>query len=171
MDLSQLIIKMHSNLNAFTEEVNVKYEKFVTIINELFDAKLRLSQLLNLRLKANKSVDDIKNVISIINLLKEKLTQNYTKNYDEVKIELNKVQNKILLILQTTSNDESLKLFNQRLIFFTNKFRNESEDIKSILEQSEKEYMEHNYSNSLDMLITVLQHIKHSTKISNVEFI
>lgn len=151
-----------------------RYRTSININNELSEVKLILSQLLGIKLRFNsndvKSLDGIKNIIVHVDNLQTQLSANYFANYKTVNDELNKVKEQVILLIQSSSLDETLKLFTKRIIFFLNKYRYEAKEIDEVLNMAEKYYIDGNFQDGIDLLIDVLVNIKESAKVNRITF-
>jgi septation ring formation regulator EzrA len=154
--------------------VQERYRTSININNELSEVKLILSQLLGIKLRFNsndvKSLDGIKNIIVHVDNLQTQLSANYFANYKTVNDELNKVKEQVILLIQSSSLDETLKLFTKRIIFFLNKYRYEAKEIDEVLNMAEKYYIDGNFQDGIDLLIDVLVNIKESAKVNRITF-
>jgi septation ring formation regulator EzrA len=157
------------NLN---EEIETKYKNAIFINDELADIKLTLTQLLGLKLQYSeidqKGIDTIKNIIEHIKVLQSQLSENYFQNYADVNNELTQIREQTGLLISSAAYNQTLKIYAQRLIYYTNKYRNEHEEIQKSLKIAEGLYQKGQYQNTIEQMIETISTILSSAKESKV---
>jgi septation ring formation regulator EzrA len=161
-------------MNQLVDGIKQKYKASIDINDELSDIKLSLNQLLGIKLDLNssdqQSLETIKNIVLHVVEVQEKLSTDYFANYNAAREELVNIREQTALLIQSSSCDETLKMYNQRLIFFANKFRNEAEEINKNINEAEVFYKEMHYLESMNILMQLLDRVKMSAKIKKINF-
>lgn len=172
--ISKQIINWKKELITLNNDIFKQYKQVISINDELAEIKLTLSQLLGTKIRFNttdtKSIETIRNIISHINSFQEQLATDYFGKYPIVQAELENIKKQAIVLIKSSSYDETLKIYAQRMIFFLNKYRNEAPQIKQTLDIAENYYKQNKYQQTLDMLIEVVSNISESAKANKVVF-
>jgi septation ring formation regulator EzrA len=136
---------------------------------------MTLIQLNNCNSSPNTSQNtinsNIKNLLMIIEDIELKIKTDYEKNYLYAKEEINNILQQVPQLIDSYSLNNTLKYFLKRLLFFSNKFRNENDEIKKIIKNCETLYMQNKYTEGIDKLLVMLNNIKlsaHNNNINNI---
>jgi hypothetical protein len=145
---------------------------FVSIINRINNLKLILIQILGNNLYddnyENLITDAAKGFLNDLKELSVMLHENYYSNYDIVYKDVERIAISVDKILSEYDAKNILKYFAKKLIFSTNRFRNEHIDIENSLIAAEAAYKKHDYQTTIDFLITTLSNIKKSAEINHI---
>lgn len=154
--------------------ISNQYRTSISIIDEITNIRLTLLQLLGIKIQSSnpdqQSIDNIKKYLTQIDILQEKLEENYFENLNFVQMHFLRLQEEISILIQSSSYDETLKNYLQKMILFLNKYRNEANQIRETLDIAEENYRKKNYTDALDILIETLNQIKESAKTNKVPF-
>ncbi|MDR0986061.1 MAG: septation ring formation regulator EzrA [Mycoplasmataceae bacterium] len=172
--LANKILNWKRNFLGLAAEIKKKYIDSINIIDQLTNDKLVILQLLNNELLSDKvnekNINLIKTHFQQCDVLLEQLKSNYFKHYDNAKRQLNVIERDIDSLLTSFSNNDIFKGYAQRLIFFTNKYRNENTNISNNLTLAEQLYRKGEYQDAMNKLIKTLTEIKNSSKQSGIIF-
>jgi hypothetical protein len=170
--ISKQIINWKTELSNLNTHILEQYRKAILVYNELTEVKLTLSQLLGIKIRFNtsdaKSIDAIRNIILHVNQMQDQLATDYFGKFHSVQIALDGIKKQTIILLQSSSFDETLKLYAQRMIFFLNKYRNEANEISKSIEIAENYYKQNKYQETIDMLIEVVANINESSKANKI---
>jgi hypothetical protein len=171
-ELSKQIINWKSELSNLNNHILSQYKNAITINDELSEIKLTLAQVLGIKIRFNtsdtKSIETIKNIIAHINQLQDNLGNDYFGKYHSVQSELDNIKKQTIILIESSSFDEVLKLYAQRMIFFLNKYRNEAPQIAENLTIAENYYKQNKYQQTLDMLIEVIVNMNESARANKI---
>ncbi|MDR0825732.1 MAG: septation ring formation regulator EzrA [Mycoplasmataceae bacterium] len=161
-DLSIQIVEWKVKLNNLVQEIDDKYKTSILINDELSDIKLTLTQLLSENITEKKdegNFNAIRNIILDIEGLQNSLTTDYFGHYVYVQKQMANVREQASLLISSATFDQTLKLYAKRLMFFTNKYRNEHADFEKVITMAEDKYRNNDYGTTISMLIEVLENV------------
>jgi septation ring formation regulator EzrA len=168
------IYDLKDRVANLAKAISEAYGESIVIFDKLSNLKLFFAQLLGHKLSSgNTPIENLeiyKRNLSTIDTLYEKLSADYSGNKEVVENEIEHLQEEVALIVQTYALDKTLKVYAERLIFFTNKYRNEAAEIKQFLNLAEAFYKKGEYSNTVNLLIDTLSLIKESAEGSKIAF-
>ncbi|GHU30666.1 hypothetical protein FACS1894166_00720 [Bacilli bacterium] len=144
------------------EEIEEKYKTSILINDELSDIKLTLTQLLSENISDNKNEGNynaIRTIILDIESLQNNLTTDYFGTYQYVQKQMVHVREQAALLISSATFDQTLKMYAKRLMFFTNKYRNEHKDFEKVITLAEDKYRTNDYQSTISMLIEVLENV------------
>jgi len=157
-----------------SNKINEKYAQSIKVIDELDNLILLLEQLINIKKSLNSN--DVTNINAIRNLLNEieqssnELSKNYFSSLPIINNQIIKFHEQTQTMLEAVSSELTLKIYNERLLMFANKYRQEAEQINENVALAEKYYRNKEFVKSLDLLIDTLNTIKNSAKFNKVPF-
>ncbi|MDR0341246.1 MAG: hypothetical protein LBH55_03170 [Mycoplasmataceae bacterium] len=170
-----LMLKFKKEMYFIFDEIKLKYNNFIWVIDNVCELKMTLIQLNNCNSSPNTSQNtinsNIKNLLMIIEDIELKIKTDYEKNYLYAKEEINNILQQVPQLIDSYSLNNTLKYFLKRLLFFSNKFRNENDEIKKIIKNCETLYMQNKYTEGIDKLLVMLNNIKlsaHNNNINNI---
>jgi hypothetical protein len=167
-ELFNLLLIIRNNIYLFVNTALIKYNDYVNLISDLSTYKLFLYQILYID---KNTAEVVKKNIDSINLITENISNNYDEFYLSTKIEIDRIKESCDKLIKSSNVTLTLKNFTRNLIFFANKYRNESENIDEIISLAEKKFKLEEYPESLDILIDLLEKIKISCETNDIEFI
>lgn len=155
----------------FCEHIKDKYAKKINLINEIYNVEFQLTQLYSLQEKVSFDTPMVNQIVELIKQTQE-LTQtlfdNYLYSYAEVEQQLFNIKIKIGDILANVRHNDTLSVYNQRLIQYASKFYHEAEQNKQTIDHATSLYKQKKYQESLNCLIGFLQQIKKISKEHNI---
>lgn len=157
-DICDAIYAWKFSTNDLIKDIEKKYREQMYIINSLADAKIILLQIKFIQSHfhdANSETIDI--TINNINDLQNTIAKDYYGQSTNVLSEINSIQTQVNEIIKKCHNYNLLKLYAERLIFFSNKFRRDDNNVKRALTEAEDFYTNNKYEQSIQTLINVLK--------------
>ncbi|GHU47135.1 hypothetical protein FACS1894218_0920 [Bacilli bacterium] len=109
--------------------------------------------------KDESNLNAIRTIILDIESLQNNLVTDYFGNYLYVQKQMAHVREQATLLISSATFDQTLKFYAKRLMFFTNKYRNEHSDFEKVITMAEDKYRTNNYGTAISMLIEVLENV------------
>ncbi|MDR2557580.1 MAG: hypothetical protein LBC33_01930 [Mycoplasmataceae bacterium] len=166
--------KWKNDISQALNDINVKVNEFINLNDQISELRIWCYYLKNNKMEFHspnqKAVVNFDYLINEIDLLAEKIKNNFENVYEGVKTELDDIAREVKYYVEHQYIDWSIYEFAKRLTFFANKYRYEATEISSRLEKIDQLNAQHEYHHSIDELIQLLAIIKESCAKNKVAF-
>ncbi len=175
LQLSQSIYKWSIKINSTYQKITSQYRSSIALIDDLYQMQWKLNQYIYyINISGSENTKTIENIIrsnlqtidQIIKLLTHNFDASFAYAYQVVN-ELKEYQSSFVKMLDVS---KQFKNYSRLLILFANKYRYENESIASAIDESEKQYEIGKYTESINTLLPILQHIKLSANKNHIKF-
>lgn len=175
LEMIKQIYDLQIQINNLHDDIMKKYKNAVKLIDEIADVKWTLIQFISYIKSQNMQIKDststiIENNLKEINNVEQMVFSNYILNYQKANDDLENIKNELESIYKLYVTNISFKQFARSLIFFTNKYRYESNEINVAINAAQDLYNNKKFKDSVDTLLPVVEHIKSSAASNKIKF-
>jgi hypothetical protein len=159
-DFLEKLLFFKNEIRKLITNIKGKYEEFINLMNDICQVKLTLEQFLSANIDGFTQESSFSKRAVIyrdkVDELEKKLKGGYEKNKVQIRKEIDEIKEQIPTVVNAYIFNSILKTYLRRLIFFTNKFRDEDKNIDNALYNAEKMYMQKKYIDGIELLIRIL---------------
>ena len=162
-----------SRLIKFKNNIWNKYFLTIQLINDIYELQFAFNQFIIIKKELNpfdiNSIQNLNENLSALNHLISLMQSNFETNYKEVYDAVTEMKNDENNYYELIKKDIVIKFYAQKLIFYTNRYRNENKEIENALSNAESLYNNKKFDEVIDEILPILENIKISAKLNHIK--